>query len=259
LGRRPKLTSIGTEVGKMRQACRFIVEVHSSYIVEAEAPDSALQVVLPMAPSADNVSYSVRRLSEPPAVTIEASRDPYAHLTRSAYRANEVAEILGVSKSVVYEKVPCIQVGSRRLYPRATIIDLLRNGLKKAESVLQPVERRWKESPRRTAKVVSFALPERTRDLPDAPKPLSMKEAAKLLRISYAKARELFETRKIYSSNHYGKRIIPTSAIEHFLEGKTPAQFVEVLIERARADGIFKDDPKALEEAANELRREWPE
>lgn len=61
------------------------------------------------------------------------------------------------------------------------------------------------------------------------------------------------------STNDYGKRSIPEGAIEHFLTGGTPLQFIDTLVERAKANGMFNNDPDGLEEAAAGLRREWAE
>lgn len=242
----------------MEVAKRFIVEIHSCYVVETEGPDLAIHAVLPIVASADNVRFSVREATEKPANEVDAPRNRYEHLTQSVYKVDEVAKILGISRGAVYEKVPCIRVGARRLYPRATIVDLLENGLRREEPVIQSVGRRSRETPRKPPKVIRATASERN-DLPAQSQLCSMKEASKMLRISYAKAQELFDTRKIYSVENNGKRIIPSGAIEHFLVGGTPVQFVDVLIERAKTSGMFHNDSDGLEEAANELRRLWTE
>jgi hypothetical protein len=84
-------------VREMEQAKRFIVETHLSYTVEADTPDSALRAVLPMVASAENVTFEVRETTAKPGVQSTTETDPYAQLTKSVYKADEVAEILGVS------------------------------------------------------------------------------------------------------------------------------------------------------------------
>jgi len=240
----------------MQTERRFVVDVHSSYTVEAHGPETALGAVLPMVAHGQNVTYSIREAAEEAAAEV-LDVDLYAHLTKSAYKAKEAAQILGISLGAVYERVPCVRVGSRRLYPKATIIDVLKHGLKDDERVIQPVQRRWQERPHRTARVVRGFAERGTSNATGAPKPVSVKGAAKMLGISYAKAKTLFENHQIYSVESCGKRIIPPAAIDHFLKGGTPLQFVEVLIDQAKADGAFSTDPAGLEEAAHELRERW--
>lgn len=234
-------------------ANRFIVELRLEYRVEAATPDTALRAVLPMAGDAAMASYSVRRLVEEAPQTV--SIEPYAHLTKSVYKAAEVAQILGVARNAVYEKIPCIRVGNRRLYPRATIIDVLANGIRNEPPITEPARRPWK---RRMPERATIVRKEKTEtEHAAASETISLAQAAALLRVSSSKARELFESRKIYSVESNGKRIILTDAVTHFLRGGTPLQFVETLIEHAKAAGTFAADPNGLQEAANELRALW--
>lgn len=236
-------------------ASRFVVELHLSYTVEADTPDSALRAVLPMVGNAESANYSVRSITKTstPATPIE----PHSHLTKATHKAKEVAEILGIARNAVYERVPCIRVGSRRLYPRATIIEILQHGLKKEEPLIDPVGRTRHEPIQKAPKIVRESKPKaHDLDVASSPdKPLTVRDAAVMLGVSYAKAKELFETRKIYSLVSNGKRIVVPAAVHHFLRGGTPLQFVETLIDYARSNGTF-EDARALERAANGLREQ---
>lgn len=224
----------------MERAKRFIVEVHSSFTVEADAPDSALRAVLPIVAGAENVNFGVREaVATPP--RLETQTEPYVHLTKSTYKVNEVAEILGLSRNLVYEKVPCIRVGSRRLYPRGTIVEILQHGLKSEEPAIRPVQHCWRESPQKPVKIVTsepLQSGPTSKKKADDSKTLTMKQTAALLGVSYSKAKELFDSRRIYSVESYGKRIILRSAVEHFLKGGTAREYVEGLIKYAREHNI---------------------
>ena len=84
-----------------------------------------------------------------------------------------------------------------------------------------------------------------------------MKDAAKLLRLSYTKAKELFDTRQIYCAETYGRRTILREAVEHYLKGGTALQYVELLVQHARKDARYKEDSAIVEEFAREMRLKW--
>lgn len=230
---------------------RYTVGLELSYTVEAESADAALRAVLPMVRDAESVAYRIREESAHPTAM---PAEPYANLTKSVYKGAEVATILGISRNSVYERVPCIRVGSRRLYPKATLVDILQNGLKTEDPTIRqarkPYRRGVPHTPARIAKKTAD-------EAESCPRRLTMKSAAELLRLSYAKAKGLFDSRQIYYADSYGKRIVLRDAIEHYLKGGTALQYVEKLIEGAINDPYYKDKQELVEDFAREMRSKW--
>ncbi len=236
-------------------AKRFTVGLELSYTVDAESADAALRAVLPMVRDAESVAYKIREETARPIAISEAHAKPYAELTKSVYKVNEVAAILGISRNAVYERVPCIRVGSRRLYPRATIVDVLQNGLKREEAPVRELRRPRRRAAPAPARIVKKSPP--LGAAAELPKRLTMKDAAAMLRLSYSKAKELFDSRKIYSADSYGKRLISRDAVEHYLKGRTAREFAEMLIDRAKSDPYYKDKQETVEDFAREMRDKW--
>lgn len=236
---------------------RFTVGIEHTFTVEAESADAALRAVLSMVRDAESVAYSVREIAPTP---IEARDGAHANLKKSAYKAQEVAELLGISRHSVYERIPCIRVGSRRLYPRAAIVDVLQNGLKSKEPTIQeaPRSRRY-TAPPKSAKIptANQSVPMVAGALDARPKQFTMKDAAVMLGISYSKVKELLDTRQIYYVESYGKRILVKDSFEHFLNGGSAWQYAEMLIERGRNDPNFKNDQGIVDKVAQEMRETW--
>lgn len=201
-------------------AKRFTVGLELSYTVDAESADAALRAVLPLVRDAESVAYKIREETARPIAISETHAEPFAELTKSVYNVNEVAAILGISRNAVYERVPCIRVGSRRLYPRATIVGVLQNGLKREEAPIRELRRPHRRATPAPARIVKKSPP-LDAAAAELPKRLTMKDAAAMLRLSYLKARELFDARKIYSADSYGKRLISRDAVDHYLKGGT--------------------------------------
>jgi predicted transcriptional regulator len=239
---------------------QFTVSLEHSYTIEAESADAALRAVLPMVRDAEGVAYSVREIAPRPIEIVDSGVGLYANLTKSAYKAQEVAELLGISRHSVYERIPCIRVGSRRLYPRAAIVDVLQNGLKSKEPTIQeaPRSRRY-TAPPKSAKIptANQSVPMVAGALDARTKQFTMKDAAVMLGISYSKVKELLDARQIYYVESYGKRILMKDSFEHFLNGGSAWQYAEMLIERGRNDPNFKNDQGIVDKVAQEMRETW--
>lgn len=235
---------------------RYRVGLEVWLTVEAESPDAAIRAMRHKVPDAESIKYSVCEEAERLAAQTATLAEPYSDLTKCVYKVHEVAEILGISRHSVYERVPCIRVGSRRLYPKATLIDILQNGLKTkgvAITEVQTTDRgRTSLGP---AHVVRNSAAETT-EIP-AIKRLTMKDAATMLRLSVSKTKELFDTKKIYCSDSYGKRVLQPQAIEHYLAGGTALQYVEMLIQRARSDPYYNDKQDIVDRFELEMREKW--
>ena len=209
-----------------------------------------------MVPDAESVRYAVcEELATLHA--IGGGADPYADLVKSVYKVEEVAEILGISRHSVYERVPCIRVGSRRLYPRATLVDVLKNGLKtQSKKIREPRKPNLRSIAHAPALVIA-PMSQQSATSTERPGRFTMKNAATMLRLSYTKTKELFDTGKIYSADSYGKRIISREAVEHYLNSGTPLQYVEMLIDRSKSDPYYKDKQELVERFAREMRAKW--
>lgn len=237
----------------------WVVDIRLSYSVRAYSPDAALGAVLPLialgpdryGPQPDVADYTVHERVE--ALTESPSPTSQPGLSKTVYTAKEVAELLHISKASVYEKVPCMRIGGSRRYSRAVIQEILERGIV-SDPPPRPTpvyhERRRPEKP---AKVVTKATPPR-------PKPFaSVAEVARMLRLSPSKVRQLLDDQKIHYFGAYGRRQIRRDAVEHYVAGGTPRQFVEKMIADGEKAGYFKDDPESLQQVVEQWRAAWPE
>jgi excisionase family DNA binding protein len=122
----------------MNEQRDWIVDVRVSYRVEAASPDQALGAVLPLlslgreryGPQPEVADYTVRERPTAPAAVNSAYGEPAAHeLSKPIYTAAEVAEILGVGKATVYQRLPSIRIGGTVRFARATLQHILEHGL----------------------------------------------------------------------------------------------------------------------------------
>jgi excisionase family DNA binding protein len=171
------------------------------------------------------------------------------------YTAKEIAAILNLSVATVYQRIPGMRIGDARRYSRATVLDVIQNGV-----AMEPRP----EAPQR----VQYERRGRVKHLPRvvAKRPekiesptLTIKEAGKLLHLSPSKVRQLLEQRRIYHVREYGKTTIPRDALQFFIDGQSPRDFVEKLITYARNNPSWQKDINLLEEAAAKMRAEWSE
>jgi len=237
----------------------WVVDVRISYNVKAISPDAALGAVLPLlslgrdryGPQPDVADYTVHERPSSAAPSVLPTTHP--GLSKSVYTAKEVADLLNVSKATVYEKIPCMRIGGSRRYSRAVIQEILERG-----HVPEPPPRpapvhHERRRPEKAAKVASKASPR--------PKAfMTVAEVAKTLQLSTHKVRQLLEARKIhYFEGEGGAKQIRHDAVEHYVNGGTPRQFVERIVADGEKAGHFRDDPEALRRIADEWRAAWPE
>jgi len=134
-------------------------------------------------------------------------------------------------------------------------VNVLQNGLKRKEAPVSELRPHSRATPA-PARIVKKSPP-LDAAAAELPKRLAMKAAAAMLRLSYSKAKELFDSRKIYSADSYGKRLISRDAVEHYLKGGTAREFAEMLIDRAKNDPYYKDKQQMVEDFAREIRDKW--
>jgi excisionase family DNA binding protein len=247
---------------------RFIVEIRSTYEVEAESPDAALGSVhspddrygtKPIA-----TEYTVRERSATPAPAKATETDSHG-LTKPVYTTAEAAAILGIGRSTMYELarrtdgIKSIRLGRKVLIPRVALIAMLDGSISIAapSPPPPPAPRPYR---RHVAKQPVVVESPRTRKPRAQPEPaeekklLTMTDVAALLHVSSAKVRTLLDERKIYYIKHGNKRIVPPGAVEKFVAGLTPMATVEEHIAYAKTHGTWDDD---MEQAAANLRAEW--
>jgi excisionase family DNA binding protein len=237
------------------------VEIRLAYDVRADSADRALGAVLPLVslgpdrygPQPQIADYTVREHAAAH-VAVKESDDKMHGLTKAVYSADEVANILGVGRSTVYALVPCVHIGRARRYARAAILEVLEHGLERPQ---RPEPVRYVRPPRQTAKPPP-QVERQKRKRPESAS-LTITEAARMLRISPAKFKQLIEDRKIFSYENYGKRSIPRKAVEMFIEGQTPRAYVEAQIAYAMSQPSWEKDRADLEPIIEKWREEWPE
>ena len=235
----------------------WIVDIRLSYRVRAHSPDAALGAVLPLialgrdryGPQPDIADYTVRERAE---ITTDPPVTSHPSLTKAVYTAKEVAEILHISTASVYEKIPCMRIGSSRRYSRAVIQEILdRGSLPEPPPRPTPVYHERRQSEKR-AKVVSKT------PAPNEPF-ATVTEVGRMLRLSPYKVRQLLDAKKIHYFETNGHRNIRRDAVEHYVAGGTPRQFVERLIADTEKAGKFKDDLETLQQIAEQWRAAWPD
>ncbi len=68
-------------------------------------------------------------------------------------------------------------------------------------------------------------------------------------------------TASVYEKNHYfevdGQRRIRRDAVEHYIAGGTPQQFIERVIADGEKGGYSKDDSDAMQLLAEQWRAAW--
>jgi excisionase family DNA binding protein len=238
----------------------WVVDVRLSYSVRAHSPDAALGAVLPLislgrdryGPQPDVADYTVHERQE----SVREPTTPAAQssLAKSVYTAKEVAVFLNISTASVYENIPCMRIGGSRRYSRTVIQEIMdRGSAPKPDPPPQPTpvyhERRRPEKP---AKVISKAQP---REKPF----MKISEVAKMLRLSPPKVRQLIDAKKIhYFEIQGGGRQIRRDAVEHYIKGRTPREFLEHVIAEGDKAGLFKDDPESFGKVVEEWRAAWP-
>jgi len=245
--------------GPMLDDKTWVVDIRLSYNVRAVSPDAALGAVLPLialgrdryGPQPDIADYTVHERQQS---TVESSPGrPDSGLSKTMYTAKEVAELLHISTASVYEKIPCMRIGGSRRYSRAVIQEILERGSIPEPPPRPPPVYHERRRPERPAKVTSR--------VPAPPKPfMTIAEVGKMLRLSKYKVRQLLDARKIhYFEIQGGDRRIRRDAVEHYVNGGTPREYVEKQIAEAEADPTFRDDPEMLAEIAAKWREDWPE
>jgi len=198
----------------------------------------------------DIADYTVHERLSPAADSSSKSVPP--GLSKSVYTAKEVAEILSISTASVYEKISCMRIGGSRRYSRAVISEILERGsIPESERPLPVYHQRRR--PEKPAKVVSKA--------PPAPAPfMTVNEVAKTLRLSPYKVRQLLDAKKIhYFERQGGGRNIRRDAVEHYVKGGTPREFIERVLTEGMDAGHFRDDLGSFERIAEQWRAAWPE
>jgi len=245
----------------MQEARNWTVEIRLAYDVMANSADQALGAVLPLVslgpdrygPQPKIADYTVREISGD-TKSIPASTDPVHGLTKPVYTAKEAAGLLGISLNLVYSRIPSMSIGRLRRYSRAAILNVLEHGIERDVEPQRPVRVSYDRPMRRekVAKVV-IAKSEKTKS-----PVVTIKEAAKLLRISPYKMRQLVEAKKIYYHDDYGKKYIPREAIKHFTDGRTPREFVVRRLAEVKDDPVFTT-PEDFEKFAAEWLAKWPE
>ncbi len=238
----------------------WIVEIRLAYTVKAGSPDEALGAVLPLVslgrdrygPQPEIADYTVRE--HPKEAIVVSTTDSTQGLTKAVYTAKEVAEILGMSVHTVYEKLPSMRIGKLHRYSRAAVLDVMEKGVQpKPPEVPERVLYRGRRRAEASARVTEKEKPKA-----DAPL-LSVPDAAKLLRLSSYKLRQLLDAKEIYHMKSGRKIMIPRVAAENFVNGLSPRAFVEARLREARDDPTWKDMPEELERFATEWRAEWPD
>lgn len=244
---------------------RYLVEVRLSFDVRADTADEALRLVSPAIQNDETIAveYSVRERQE--SAPSADSKSPDLHgLTKPIYTVNEVASILGTSRSSVYElarrSAGISRLGRRVLIPRTAIVAFLNGELPpKQEAAPDPVT---PSRPVRRNSVKRSALPEVVTPVRRQPQKqevkekssVSITEAARMLHISTNRLRELMERRKSYYTDYYGKRSIPKKAIENFVNGLPAVAMLEENIAVYREN---KQMDAEMEEIAAKLLSEW--
>jgi excisionase family DNA binding protein len=236
----------------------WTVEIRLAYTVNAASPAQALGAVLPLlsldrdryGPQPEIADYTVRERSAVPSPA--ADNAPPSGLTKSVYTAKEVAEILHISTASVYEKIPCMRIGGSRRYSRTVILEILEKGSVPDPPPLPVAIYDERQQPEKPAKVASKA------QRPQKPF-ATVTEVARMLRLSASKVRELLDAKKIHYFETDGRRQIRRDAVEHYVAGGTPRQFVERMIADGEKAGYFKDDPESLQQVVDQWRAAWPD
>lgn len=205
----------------------------------------------------------MRERQEPAPPTDSKSSDLHG-LTKPIYTVNEVASILGTSRSSVYElarrSAGISRLGRRVLIPRSALVAFLKGELPlKHEASPDPVT---PSRPIRRNPVKKSALPEVVTPVRRQPQKqevkekssVSITEAARLLHVSTSRLRELMDQRKLYYTDYYGKRTIPKKAIENFVNGLPAITMLEENIAYYRANNQMGAE---MEEIAAKLLAEW--
>jgi excisionase family DNA binding protein len=196
---------------------RYLVEVRLNYDVRADTADEAVRLVSPAIQDDEMivVEYSVRERQEA-ALPAEPKSSDLHGLTKPVYTVNEVAAILGTSRSSVYElarrSAGISRLGRRVLIPRSAIVAFLNGELPpKREAPPDPIT---PTRPARRNPVKRSTLPEAVTPVRRPPQKqevkekisVSITEAARMLHVSTSRLRELMDERKIYYTDYYGKR-----------------------------------------------------
>ena len=245
---------------------QYFVEVHSAYEVQANTADEALRLVSPLVrdDGTAGIQYHVREQPEPAAPKDPQPADLHG-LTKPVYTVSETASLLGTSRYTVYEFVRrglvCVRLGRRVLIPRSKIVGIL-NGeaqLDEQQHLPAPVRamaRRYPNRPKKSPlpEVVPAVQARRSTKEIKEKDPVSVSEAARILHVSTSRLRELLDERRIYYTEYYGKRTIPKSAIENFVNGLPAITMLEENIAYYRANNQMDAE---MEEIAAKLLAEW--
>jgi excisionase family DNA binding protein len=215
----------------------YLVEARLAYEVQADTAGEALRLVSQMILDhrTASVEYSVRERPEPIALKEPQPADLHG-LTKPIYTVSETASLLGTSRHSVYELVRRglggIRLGRRVLIPRSTIIGIL-NGeapldQQHSPAPMPPTTKRRNVRPKKST-LAEVAPPVRNHDKREIKEkdPVSVSEAARILRVSTNRLRELLDERKIYYIEYYGKRTIPKKAVENFVNGPPAIALLE--------------------------------
>lgn len=239
----------------------WTVEIRLAYDVNAISADQALGAVLPLVslgpdrygPQPKIADYTVREVANT-APTVTPAADPLHGLTKAVYTAKEVAQILHISVTTVYAKVPSMTIGGARRYTRAAVLNVLEHGIERDAESQRPTrvyyDRRMR--PEKPAKIVRPK-----REKADSPF-VTIAEAAKILSISKYRMRQLIEAKKIYYHDSYGRKSVSREAIDNFIAGRSPRAFVEKRLAEVRDDPVFRT-PEEFKEFADEWLAKWPE
>ncbi len=168
---------------------------------------------------------------------------------------------MNVSVASVYGKILSMRIGGVRRYSRAVIQEILEKGSVPEPSPRPTPVHHERHRPATPAKVVSRNSRAREPEPEtERKRPLTIREVAKMLRLSPYKVSQLVEAKKIhYIEFGNGKKYFRPDAVEYYIAGGTARQFVEKVIADAESDPRFRDDPDAVARFAAEWREEWPE
>jgi hypothetical protein len=144
---------------------------------------------------------------------VAAPGDPLHGLTKPVYTAKEAAALLGLSVHSVYTRIPSMSIGRLRRFTRAAILNVLEHGIER-EREPQPEFIAHQGPFQREARAKVLRAKSTETEKPKRPI-VSIKEGARMLKILPAKFRELIEQKKIYFSDHGGKKTIPRSAVQY--------------------------------------------
>ncbi|HXM17888.1 MAG TPA: helix-turn-helix domain-containing protein [Candidatus Tumulicola sp.] len=245
----------------MLESKDWTVEIRLAYDVKASSAEQALGAVLPLLSLGPErygaqprvADYTVREIA-PEALAVLTTDDPLQGLVKPVYTAKEAAQILGISLNNVYTRIPSMSLGRLRRFSRAAILRVLEHGVdREPEPKPEPIRHDRTLRREMPAKIV------RSRRQKTESPVVSITEAARMLRISAAKVRQLLEQRKIYYSEYSGRKTMPRQAVQNYIDGLTPRAFVEAELVGAEDDPMWRNDREGLEQFAAEWRAQWPD